>query len=107
MAGMSAEKAFRKFQPDLLDLPMNVAKFVSKLESENFFAGNQKASMIAEKTEPDKALYFLDDVVKRNIDMYFERLLKVMNEYDKEIGGPMSKLALKIWAAMGKCKGYV
>jgi len=102
--GMSSTKALKKFRVKLLKLPMKNEAFLAALVAEEFFAGDQHNRLLAVTTEMGRVSFFLDDVIDRAPDMYFGRLLRVMQEHDEESQGPMSKLALEIWTAMGKSK---
>ncbi|XP_065894416.1 uncharacterized protein [Dysidea avara] len=101
MAAMTAAETFRHYQVDLLRLPMNDVTFVNMLDREDFFHGNSKASMLAEKTEAEKSAYFLDNIIKRNIDLYFDKLLTTMQSYDGPEGA-VAKLAIEIKSKMGQ-----
>ena len=107
MAGMTPEKALRKFGGDLLELKMNDPKFVRTLEGEDFFAGTEKERMLAKPTQADRADFFLDDVIKPGVEAQLPKLLNVMENYDKELDGDMYKLAQKIKKAMGLSKDCV
>jgi len=71
--------------------------FVVLLKQNDFFCGNQEAVMKAQPTPVDKAQYFLDEIVERDIDMYFIKLLSVMEVY----GEPIATLASKIKERIG------
>ena len=76
---------------------MNDAVFVALLKKNEFFSGNQKAAMQAQCTEVEKAQYFLDEIVERDINMFFVKLLSVMEVY----GEPIATLASKIKERIG------
>ena len=48
--------------------------------------------MESKPTQADKALYFLDNVIKNGLEMYFPKLLQAMENY----GGPVKQLAVEI-----------
>jgi len=102
--GISPKTARRKFAVNLLTLPMDDDDFVAALETEGCFSGDQKAVMKSKATEKGKASYFLDNIIDRSVDMNLKRLLKVMEEFDKKIDGPMNQLASEIKKAMELCK---
>ena len=70
------------------------------IEMNDLFVGIQKATMEAEKTEADKAYYFLEYVISRDIENYFMKLLKVMEAY----GGYLQSLVYKIKEKLGISK---
>jgi len=84
---------------------MNDSFFMALLFQKNFFGGNQMATLHAEATEVDKAMYFLDDIIGRNIGDYFTILLDAMEEF----GVPTTALALEIKRIVGlkSCPGTV
>jgi len=98
LTNTSFEKVFREFQPQLVaSLPLNDVTFVAMIEMNDLFVGIQKATMEAEKTEADKAYYFLEYVISRDIENYFMKLLKVMEAY----GGYLQSLVYKIKERLG------
>ena len=84
---------------------MNDSIFMAVLFQKNFFGGNQMATLNAKATEVDKALYFLDDIIGRNIGDYFTILLDTMEEF----GVPTTSLAREIKRKVGlkSCSGTV
>jgi len=80
------EEVFRDFQMKLVtSLPLNDVIFISILAKNNFFVGTQIDTMKAQKTEVDKASYFLNNVVLHDIDKYFVKLLNVMEVYRDQL----------------------
>ena len=101
MTGTLLTQVFRQYQLELVTtLPLNDANFVTLLEKNNFFYGDQKATVQAQKTEADKASHFLDSVISRCIEEYFIRLLNVMEVY----GGGVESLAHNIKEKLGISK---
>jgi len=97
MSGVLCQEVFREFEPTLVtSLPLNDVTFVSIIVNK-FFIANQVATMEAQKTETDKASYFLNDVIYCDIEKYFIELLKVMEVY----GGHLESLACKIKERLG------
>ena len=81
---------------------MNDATFIASLYEQKLFPGNTKDTVGAKKTECDKAMWFLDNVIQHgdNIsDTNFFKLLCVMEKSDfgatqclaKEINKEMEK----------------
>ena len=101
---MTPEEALRKFGGDLLELKMDDPQFVRALEREGFFPGTVKARMAAKSTQDEKADFFLDTVIKPDVNAKLPKLLNVMENYDKHLNGDMYKLAQKIRKAMGLSK---
>ncbi|XP_065898770.1 basement membrane-specific heparan sulfate proteoglycan core protein-like isoform X3 [Dysidea avara] len=98
MAGASLAEALKEYQVRLVSsLPMDDLIFVAMLEKSNFFVGNHKATMQAKQTKVDKASYFLDYIVERHVDVYFIRLLNVMEVF----GGNGQSLAREIKENLG------
>ena len=64
-------------------LPMNDAIFMAELTPHFFGVGNLKERVQAETTTQEKAIYFLDNAIKRSLDAGdikpFEKLLSIMN----------------------------
>ena len=97
MSSVSCQEVLREFEPNLVtSLPLSDVTFVSIIVNK-FFVGNQVAMMEAQKTETDKALYFLNDVICSDIEKYFIELLKVMEVY----GDNLESLACKIKERLG------
>ena len=66
---------------DLIDvLPMDDARFRSKLYSAGLLPGNLKEEVKSKPTQADKAEHFLDNGIKRD-DNSFKKLVKVMAEW--------------------------
>ena len=65
-----------------------------------FFCENQKSTMESKPTQADKASYFLDNVMKIGLKMYFLKLLQAMEKY----GGPVEQLAIEIKEKIEKSK---
>ena len=82
---------------------MNDSFFMALLFQKNFFGGNQMATLNAKATEADKAMYFLDEIIARNITDYFKILLDAMEEF----GVPTTTLAREIKRKVGlkSCPG--
>ena len=92
---------FRDFQLELVtSLPLNDVIFMAIIVKNNFFVGNQKATMIELRTEADKASYFLNNVISCNIEECFIKLLNVMEAY----GGRLERLACNIKGKLGISK---
>ena len=100
----SPSQLFKDYQVQLLQtLPMNDAIFKALLIQNNFFSGDQNATLNAQLTEAKKASYFLDSIIGRDVDRYFETLLNVMEVF----GDPVAALAREIKEKIGlkSCKG--
>ena len=83
-------------------LPMNDAIFIASLYEQNLFPGNTKDTVEAKTTECDKAMWFLDNIIKHgnNIsDTNFCKLLCVMEKSDFKA---TQRLAKEINKEMGK-----
>jgi len=94
-------KTLNEYQRRLLSsLPMDDDNFVAMLDKNNFFVGNNKATMKAKETEVNKASYFLEYIIERHVDAYFVRLLNVMEVY----GGDERSLAREIKEKLGISK---
>ena len=94
---MSLSEAFDQYYEQFIKrLPMDDADFVASVNY--FFHGNQKSTMNAEKTQADKATYFLDNVIKNNIDNCFVKLLNAMEQY----GGTAEQLAREVKESIGQ-----
>ena len=97
-------QVFKDYQVELIQkLPMDDTIFIALLYQNNFFSGSQKATLKAQQTEADKASYFLDSIVGRDIDSYFVTLLNVMEIF----GDPIVTLAREIKKRIGlnSCQG--
>lgn len=70
--------------------------FLKLLDEAKIFAGNQFETMKAKETSAARALFLLDDVIERDVGMYFPRLLEAMEEHDGDEDGTVSKLAREI-----------
>ena len=93
MDGALLKEVFREFQPKLLKhLPLKDVIFVSVLEKNKFFVGNQTASIKAQNKRADKASYFLNNVVFHDIEKYFVKLLNVMEVYGDKLEGLASEI---------------
>ena len=103
---ISAAKARKRFGGKLLKLKMNDQQFVEALNAADFFAGNTRAQMESRPTEADKASYFLTNVIDRNVDKYFVKLLNVMEKFDKDGDAAMYDLSQEIKKAMGLSKEH-
>ena len=102
MVRRSAAQTFQHYQVELLGLPMDDKKFVAILDKHSFFSGNQKDTMQAKETNADKASYFLDDVIGKDIDTYFQKLLTVMEGF----GGPVATLSSEITESIGLISSF-
>ena len=82
---------------------MNDSIFMAVLFQKNFFGGNQMAILNEKATEVEKAMYFLDDIISRNINDGFTILLDAMEEF----GVPTTSLAREIKRKVGlkSCPG--
>ena len=81
---------------------MDDKKFVAILDKHSFFSGNQKDTMQAKETNADKASYFLDDVIGKDIDTHFQKLLTVMEGF----GGPVATLSSEITESIGLISSF-
>ena len=98
IASTSLEEVFRDFQPELVTaLPLNDATFVAILVKNEFFVGDQIATMEAKNTAADKASYFLSDVICHDIEKHFIKLLNLMEAY----GSDLEPLAHNIKKTLG------
>lgn len=82
-------EVFQHYYPQLLAiLPMNDATFISKLYSVQLLPGNIKSQVESQPTQADKAVYFLDHVIKPSvtsgIGRSFENLLTVMEDSEHD-----------------------
>ena len=97
----SLAQVFQDYRMELFKkLPMNDSVFIQLLDQQHLFSGNQKAALIAEEIEANKASYLLDVIVGHE---HFVRLLDVMELF----GDPLATLAQEIKAEVGmkNCKG--
>ena len=93
MPSVSSRKVFKEFKPKLISsLPLNDVTFVSIIVNKFFISGKIATTMEAQKTETDKALYFLNSVICHDIEKHFIELLKVMEIY----GDNLESLACEI-----------
>jgi len=54
--------------------------------------GDQRPTMLAKQTEAEKATYFLNNIINKDIEIYFIRLLNEMEKF----GGVVKQLAQDI-----------
>jgi len=78
MAGLTPSAALKQFGGKLLKLKMNDPGFVRELEGENFFPGTVKDRMLAKPTQAERADFFLDEVIKPDVNDKLPILLDVM-----------------------------
>ena len=84
-------------------LPMDDTVFTATLTKHKLLPGNIKSQLTALRTQADRALYFLDHVIKPALDIddtsSFNKLLSIMEQcgYDH-----VEKLACKIKSGIGK-----
>ena len=98
IAEIPASQAFEDYYHELISiLPMNNPTFIKCLEHQAIFVGDQKALTLSKETTTYQASYFLHEVIRNDMDMNFEKLLNVMEEY----GGSTAKLAAEIKTKMG------
>jgi len=98
---MSISDAFQQYYSELVEkLPMDDAIFVSYVNG--LFCGDQKDCMQEKGTRTKKAQYFLDEIMKVDLDKYFNTLLTAMTKY----GGAAKTLSSEIMEKIGKgmCK---
>ena len=69
-------------------LPMQDAKFKAALVRYNLLPGNLKALVESKETVSDKAMYFLDNKIKRDVGIgdytSFNKLLYVMKNWEDD-----------------------
>ena len=94
-------QAFQDYRMELFKkLPMNNSVFMKLLDQQQCFSGNQKATLIAEENEADKASYLLDNIIGHD---RFVKLLDAMELF----GDTLATLAQEIKGEVGvkSCKG--
>ena len=82
---MTHQEAFDKYSEELVKcLPINDTFFIAKLSTFNLLPGNTSNQLEALPTQADKAMYFLNHVIKPalaiNDASSFENLLSVMEQ---------------------------
>jgi len=92
---------FKKFYPKFVDcLPMNDPKFLADLYSQDFLSGDMKNKIESMDTQPAKASYFLDQVIKPSLTMtennLFEKLVKLIEDSDSEVLKDLSRKLKKM-----------
>ena len=103
----TSKEVFKKCQVKLLKtLPMKDDVFEKMLIEENFFSGDQLSTMQAKDTSAKRTSFLLDDIINRDVDMYFPRLLEVMETFDGDDNGPVSKLARELQSKLEPCKSH-
>ena len=104
MKTITFKEAFDKYSEELVKcLPMNDTLFIAKLSTFNLLPGNTSNQLEALPTQPDKAFYLLNHVVKPALAIddasSFENLISVM----KQCGyNHVRKIACKIISQMNK-----
>ena len=83
-----AKKSFQKFYEELTQaLPIN--DFLPKFFAEGLLPGLTKSAIESKPTRREKVEYFLDEVIKRGIDIgyykQFETLLHIMKTSDDSV----------------------
>ena len=101
---MTHKEAFDKYSEELVKcLPMNDTFFIAKLSTFNLLPGNINNQLKALPTQPDKAMYLLDHVIKPALATSdtnsFENLLSVMEQCDYD---HVRKIACQIKSQMNK-----
>ena len=59
---------------------MDDTKFIASLNTQNLFPGDTKDKVQAKNTTCEKAMCFLDNIFKDGSDVYFNKLLSVMEK---------------------------
>lgn len=82
---MTPKEILKQYIVELLKvLPMRNPTFLSMLEQNGLLPGDSRDRIEAEKTQADKADYFIQHVIKTSTDLYLPKLLKAMEIYCKE-----------------------
>ena len=84
---MAHSDAYHKYLEKLVKcLPMDDTHFITKLSSQKLLPGDTDRKINALSTEPEKARYFLNHVIKPALDIdnisNFDKLLSVMQNCD-------------------------
>jgi len=91
----SLAQVFQDYRMELFKkLPINDSVFMELLDQQQLFSGNQKATLIAEEIQADKASYLLDDIVGHE---HFVTLLDAMELF----GDNLAILAQEIKGEVG------
>ena len=96
MAKSTAVEVFEHYyQAMVWSLPMRHDSFVKELQKHDLLPTHVKAMLESLRTLKEKASYFLDNVIKPNLDTYtcFDELLSIM--MDSSCGG-MKDLATEV-----------
>lgn len=94
---MSTSKVFKEFYSKLVEtLPMNDALFIAKLYSHDLLPDDTKEHVQSLPTRADKAMYFLDHVIKpsvtTSVGSSFDQLLNVMEDSEYQGVKELAKL---------------
>ena len=78
---------FKQFYSELTKvLPMIITTLVTKLYSNKLLSGDQKSTIDSLATTKEKAVYFLDEVIKPGLEInytkLFDEMLRVMESSD-------------------------
>lgn len=107
MEELSSSEVFRQFYSKLVKaLPMDDAFFIAELVTHNLLPDNIQDHVRAQPTSADKALYFLDHVIRPSVSSdtgsSFDELLDVMEDSDYHV----NELAKQIRSSLREgCKG--
>ena len=79
-------EVYNSHNVQLLDLPMNEAKFIAALEQVGLFPGNSLAKVKAQSTPAEAAQYFLDNIIDKawtddDTNTQLDELLTVMKKW--------------------------
>ena len=94
---MSTSEVFKEFYSKLVKiLPMNDALFIAELYSRGLLPDDAKEHVQSLPTTANKAMYFLDHVIKPNVTIgvgsSFDQLLNVMEDSQDQCVKELAKL---------------
>jgi len=95
---MASAEVFKEFYSKLVEtLPMNDAKFIAKLFSNDLLPGDLRDQLnLPIRTSADKATVFLNNVIEASVSISdgssFDKLLNVMEDSEYEYMKVLTKL---------------
>ena len=81
----SSENAFKKYSIKLSNaLPMDNLDFIILLENHDILPGDSRDKIETQESQVEKAIYYIQQVVRTSTDLYLPKLLQAMEQYYSE-----------------------
>lgn len=83
-----AKRAFKKFYPELIKV-LPITDLLPEFFANDLLSGEQKAKIESQSTRKEKTGYFLDEVIKRGLDIdyteQFNKMIFIMDSSDDDV----------------------